>query len=586
MPLGRNTIKLVEEIVREGSIDILYQPVVSLVDGNVLGYEALCRGRKGTELEDPNVLFNIAKRLDRLNQIKLMCLKCSVDSAKDSIKEKLLFVNIDPEITCYEAYNTKSILEYLKRISFSNSSIILDIKEKSYISDVDSFRVLVKDARDNDFKLSIDDTGSGLLSLTMLSETNANYLKISMDLIRNIYDHRINQSIISLLLDFTLSTRTKLIAKGVETVEELEALIEMGIQYGQGFLFGQPGSSFDGISVEKVKLIKDIQKKKQRYFYNTPNTIPIGTLAKPIPTVAPEDRGSKVDELLKKNAMLQGIPVVKDGDVEGLVMRSSFFAQLATQYGVAVFMKRPIRLLMDKTPMVVDCNTPLSFVSKAAVSRKEENLYDYIIITKDEKYCGVTTVKNLLEFTTEIELNRAKQSNPLTGLPGNMSIEEKLNKAIVDAGNCFVMYLDLDNFKCYNDVYGFDNGDRVIVTTAEIIKESIEDMGLKDSFIGHIGGDDFVAVICEQEAESLCRLIIRKFDSCIKEFYSPHDRENGYITAKNRHLVEENIPLMSISIAVSDLAKHEFSSSGQLSEYLSHIKKKCKSIKRSCYIIE
>lgn len=151
--------------------------------------------------------------------------------------------------------------------------------------------------------------------------------------------------------------------------------------------------------------------------------------------------------------------------------------------------------MMNKNPLVVDYYTSLSQVSKTAIGRREEDLYDYIIVTKEERYYGVTTVKALLEYTTQLELNKAKHSNPLTGLPGNNIIEERLKKAIEDNEDCCVMYFDLDNFKAYNDIYGFENGDKILVFTSELLQDTMSNYQWTECFLGHIGGDDFVAVI-------------------------------------------------------------------------------------------
>lgn len=119
-------------------------------------------------------------------------------------------------------------------------------------------------------------------------------------------------------------------------------------------------------------------------------------------------------------------------------------------------------------------------------------MYDYIIITKHEKFFGIVTVKRLLESTTELELNYARHLNPLTGLPGNIVIEEKLNHVISE--NKKVSVIDLDNFKAYNDIYGFENGDKILKLTSQIIADISYKHFARSSFVSHIGGDDFFVI--------------------------------------------------------------------------------------------
>jgi diguanylate cyclase (GGDEF)-like protein len=267
-------------------------------------------------------------------------------------------------------------------------------------------------------------------------------------------------------------------------------------------------------------------------------------------------------------------------------MKSKFFAGLATQYGIALYMNRSIHTLMDKNPLIVDYNTPLELVSKSALSRKDDDIYDYILVTKEDKYYGMITVKMLLEKTTQLELNRAKHANPLTGLPGNVIIEAELEKLILESPDFAVLYFDLDNFKAYNDVYGFENGDKVLCFTAQLIQEQLNELGCTDTFLGHIGGDDFIAITRISDIAKLCKGIIVNFDQRILHYYAEEDRQKGCIVAKNRHGRDENFPIMTLSIAVVTNRFHQFGNVSELGEAAGKLKKKCKLDWRSCYFID
>jgi len=285
------------------------------------------------------------------------------------------------------------------------------------------------------------------------------------------------------------------------------------------------------------------------------------------------------------NPNLMGITILQENSPVGMLMKNKFLTHLATKYGVAVYMKRPVGLLMDQNFLVVDYNTSLQQVSKLALARSEESLYDYIVITQHNQYYGITTVKQLLEKTTDLEIKRARHSNPLSGLPGNILIEEKL-KLVIDAGQPYsVLYFDLDNFKAYNDVYGFENGDKVLCMTAQIIQAQFKNSNIMDVFIGHIGGDDFIAVVKDIEIIPVCQIMIDYFDVRIRGFYTEEDQKRGYIVAKNRHGVEENFPVVSLSIAVLTSSGRDFKDPADLAEAASVVKKKCKLVWESCYCI-
>ena len=163
---------------------------------------------------------------------------------------------------------------------------------------------------------------------------------------------------------------------------------------------------------------------------------------------------------------------------------------------------------MNTNFLSVDYKVPIDRVIKLAMARSKDTLYDFITVTKNSKYYGMVTIKDLIEKTIEIEVDNARHSNPLTGLPGNVIIEETLEKCISLNKEYCVLYFDIDNFKAYNDVYGFENGDKIIKILAKAISSNIS----RDGFIGHIGGDDFIAIIYSWDIERLCENIIKDFD--------------------------------------------------------------------------
>jgi diguanylate cyclase (GGDEF)-like protein len=215
------------------------------------------------------------------------------------------------------------------------------------------------------------------------------------------------------------------------------------------------------------------------------------------------------------------------------------------------------------------------------MARPDSKVYDFITVLQGGAYYGIVTIKDLLNKTIEIEVANATQLNPLTMLPGNMQIEKALHGVLFNRSDSCVLYFDIDSFKAYNDVYGFESGDRVIRHLAGIILGSVGE----EDFVGHVGGDDFLAVIEVEEAENICRIILEKFDNSIKTFYKPEDVEKGYIIAKNRQGFEEQYPLVSLSISGVAACSQRFANVFELSAEASRIKKECKMITGSSYII-
>ena len=173
---------------------------------------------------------------------------------------------------------------------------------------------------------------------------------------------------------------------------------------------------------------------------------------------------------------------------------------------------------------------------------------EYFIIKPVDPEYLYYTVKNMLRL-----LSTNRRISPLTGLPGNVQIQAEMKKRLLNREKFAVFYFDLDNFKAYNDIYGFSNGDEIIKFTARTIVKNIHDLGLDNSFIGHIGGDDFVAITAETDYVKVCKNIIYQFDNDVLEYYNESDVQKGYLEVANRRGIIEQFPLTSISIGVVEI---------------------------------
>lgn len=190
-------------------------------------------------------------------------------------------------------------------------------------------------------------------------------------------------------------------------------------------------------------------------------------------------------------------------------------------------------------------------------------------------------IKNQLKFSSAIkELQRLNQlaldANPNTGLPGNTSILNELQRLVDGGESAAVIYADLDNFKAYNDKYGFAQGDEVITFTANVIRVALQVNGCADAFLGHIGGDDFVLTLPVEKQEAVCAEIIRRLDKGIGEFYSVADVALGYIVAEDREGKERQHPLISLSMGGADLSRRKVTSAFEIVDICTETKKLAK----------
>lgn len=190
------------------------------------------------------------------------------------------------------------------------------------------------------------------------------------------------------------------------------------------------------------------------------------------------------------------------------------------------------------------------------------------------------TIKNIVGLLT-----KNRRISPLTGLPGNVQIQTEMKKRLLNKEIFAILYFDLDNFKAYNDVYGFANGDEIIKFTARTISKHIHQVENSDNFVGHIGGDDFVAIIGKTDYDKVCQNIIEEFDKFALDFYNEEDIERGFVEVANRRGIIEQFPLTTISIAVVEVDPKIYKTTLEIGEVASQIKHKAKTILGSTYVI-
>jgi GGDEF domain-containing protein len=177
-------------------------------------------------------------------------------------------------------------------------------------------------------------------------------------------------------------------------------------------------------------------------------------------------------------------------------------------------------------------------------------------------------------------------NNPLTGLPGNLLIAEDVNYRLRNRRPFALLWIDLDNFKSFNDAYGFGRGDRVLRLVGDLITQLKHERSNDEDFIGHIGGDDFVVLTNPEAAQEICEWLIQRFDEAIPDLYDPEDVERGYLTGFDRFGTPRRFPLVSLSIGAVDTRRREFDSYDQVSTVAAEVKSFAKKGAGSTYAFD
>lgn len=568
-------IRDLKNIIDKKAIRTVFQPIISLRDGEVLGHEALSRITCDNSIENLETIFALAGQYSCLWDLEQLCRTRAFEAAFRFMNppySKKLFINVNPNVLHDESFQKGLTKEFLNHFHISSGNIIFEITERNLIKDIDGFVATVNHYKNQAYKIAIDDAGAGYSGLNLISDINPNYIKLDMKLTRDINADSLKAALVKGMVELSKISDISLIAEGIESEEEMETLINLGVQYGQGFFIQSPDSEVKDIDPYLVKRINELNFKKNDALINGLFNMPIEGLCTKTSTIGPGELVPDVYDIFKRNSDCFGLCVIEGNVPVGIVTKERLALKLSGQFGFALYQNKPVSHIMDKDFLAVDCKTPVNIVSSAAMSREQDKLYDFIVIKKDGEYLGTVTIRDLLKKTTEIEIAAAKHQNPLSGLPGNLVIEQKLQQCVLNNGRYSVAYLDIDNFKAYNDVYGFENGDLILKLLSAVIVRNMN----KDEFVGHVGGDDFVMIVNDHVDTGYFQNIVTEFEREVLKFYNQEDIEKGYIIATNRRNIVEKFPLTTLTLVSVNNKEQHFKDVFELTETLAGLKKEKK----------
>ncbi|MDO8525649.1 MAG: EAL domain-containing response regulator [Candidatus Omnitrophota bacterium] len=226
-----------KNIIDNKNAQTLFQPIVDLSTKAPIGYEALVRGPQGSSLENPADLFAFAAEANMLFELDIMCRKMSVNKAAFLKKEELLFLNTDPGLINTDHFKK---FEFLDGVDITPDRICLEITERTFVKNFRALEAGLKEARSKGVKIAIDDVGEGYSSLNAIAELKPEFLKVDIALVRGMDKDSVKTNLVRLIAYLAKSIDSRVIAEGVETEDEYEKLLSIGVEYAQGYFFTRP----------------------------------------------------------------------------------------------------------------------------------------------------------------------------------------------------------------------------------------------------------------------------------------------------------------------------------------------------------
>lgn len=551
--------------LRTEQIDYAFQPIVNIHTGVCLGYEALLRDYEKAGFRSIQDFFDSAFEEGMLAHVELLLRKKAVEklSGINHYQRVRLFFNLDNRALSLSDDIGGGMPAILARYGLHQDFICFEMSERHEFQYTDDTKAMLNAYKHFGYKIAIDDFGTGFSGLQLLYHSEPDFIKIDRFFITNIENDSRKKLFLSKVLNLAHILGIMVIAEGVETKKEYFICREIGCDFVQGYLVQRPTVNLAELKFkyETISTLstKDMRERTidHRLLYDQMEYIEAIHLYE-------DQKGRPTDmsivfDRFRKNKTSTFFPVVNgNNEPIGLIREKELKEYVYSKYGKDLLLNKTYgKTLVDFLIKCPACEISTKIEHILEVFSVDEHS-DGVILTENSRYLGFLSARALLKVVNDKNLAIARDSNPLTKLPGNTMINEYIEQVLKDQQNAYILaYFDFDNFKPYNDRYGFRQGDRAILLFSDILKKT---SNMNRFFVGHIGGDDFFAGfrIGDIDRDSIyiiIRNIANKFRDDIVGLYDQEDRVRGYIIASDRYDNKRQFSFLTASAGVLDICK-------------------------------
>lgn len=532
-------------------VDFAYQPVVNMFTGQTFGFEILLRNYRDAGFQKISDFFDAAFDEGHLFKVDGSLRERAIKKflgtrLQHSVR---LLYNLDNRLLANMANVPRKTQRMLDKQGMKSELFCFELSER-HSSDSQTFlRTIEALQKDNNFKIAIDDFGTGYSGMKLLYNTEPDIIKLDRFFISRVDTDMKKRHFVESIVKMAQILGITVIAEGVERPEEFYVCKEIGCEYAQGYLIQKPQTDISKLEYyyPKINEINLLQKRRSS-IRNIPDV-----MINPVKPFSSQVALKEVIAHFKQHPELTMVPVVNAlKEPIGIITEKRIRPLIYSPYGYALAKNRDQIHIDELVEPITVCSRHIAVEHMLdQYNFSASNRQDGMLLTDGDRYVGHISDKQLLELLHAQHLKLAVNKNPLSGLPGNIAVQEFIEETVRQRQkNYYWLYFDFNHFKPFNDYYGFRRGDRAIKLFAEIVeKQFLYTHALK----GHIGGDDFFVGIKEADFSgviAIARATIEAFGLQAASLYDRMDRRAGYIRAKGRDGTEGNFPLLTVACAV------------------------------------
>ena len=536
------------KVLEDRALTTVFQPIFGFREGRILGYEALVRGPQGSLIQTPGELFAAATQEGVSAELNLLCVQEILRAFSERGIPGSLFLNVSPQIIMQGGFNQQRAARFLESLAIAPERVVIELTEDYPTLDFQVVHEALMLYRSMGFRIAIDDLGEGFASLRLWSELKPEYVKADKHFVTGISEDPVKMQFLRAIQHIAENSASQVIAEGIENAADFKVVKDIGIACGQGWFIGRPAENPGG---ELPPEAQRAQADARVPVVPTPR-LRAGTeprahdFVRAVDAAAPQASLASVLDQFIYSPTLAAVPLIGAAGVEGVVSRA-WLDLVRASPDAQKLRARPCIEFADRAPIKVEADLDLAALTAILVESDVRRISDGFVILSGGRYLGMGTSGDVMRSLQSSRVLAARYTNPLTLLPGQVPINEHLERLLAGNVPFTAWFIEIDQMRGLNDSQGFSAGDALIHATARLV-ESVCEHGV--DFAGHVTGSRFVLLVQSDDWRARAERLIADFPPVMEAHVPAKELERGYFTVKRRDGREYVRPMPKLVIGI------------------------------------
>ena len=543
-----DAVAQLRDVIRQRQLSPVFQPIFGFREGEIIGHEALVRGPEGTALANPQEMFAAAQQAGLALELNTLCAETMLRTFASAGLAGSLFLNISPQLILQRGLEQRRVERFLGEVGIDPSRIVIELTEDYPTIDFRVVHEALMLYRAMGFRIAIDDLGEGFASLRLWSELKPEFVKADKHFVTGISNDPVKLHFLRAIQHIADHCSSLVIAEGIENAEDFRMAKDIGIACAQGYFIGRPSGKPTGkLPGEAALAFADARVPVVPAARLRAGTEPVAhDFIRAVDAATPSTTLGELLARFHAHPAIGAIPVIGTGGLEGVVSRTQVELVAASPEGERL-LERPCIEGADEAPIKVEADLDLGALTALLVESDPRHLADGFVILAKGRYLGMGASGDVMRALQNSRVLAARYTNPLTMLPGQVPINEHLERLLAARVPFTAWFVEVDQMRGINDGLGFPSGDALLHDTARLL-EAFCTPGV--DFAGHLAGSRFVVLMQSEDWSTRATRLVARFPDAIREHVPQDVWDRGYFTARSRDGHDRVLPLPRIAIGL------------------------------------